>query len=86
MCDPENTKHFAIFDRCGHQLPTQACDYYSYAHHKCYAAPDLAKDVNCYRWDDGKVFHELCRFCSEKKDIEGAWKYGVGWADREKFR
>jgi len=85
MCDPKNTKQYEIYEGCGHQLPAKACDYYAYAHHKCYEAPDVAKNVNCYQWDDGKYYSGLCRFCNEGKDIERAWKYGLKWKDRENW-
>lgn len=85
MCDPKDTKRTERYTGCGHRLPAEACDYYSYAHHKCYAAPDVAKKVNCYQMKQGEIFTGLCRFCREGKDLEGVFKYGAKWQERGQY-
>lgn len=42
MCDPKNIRCYEFYDGCKHQLPKKACDYYSHAHGKCFAAADVA--------------------------------------------
>lgn len=86
MCDPKNTQTFEKFERCGHRLSKDACDYYSNEHLKCYAPADIAKEVPCYSWTKGKTYDDKCRFCKEGKDIDHAWKYGKGWAEASRFR
>ena len=85
MCDPKNTKTFRAHEGCGHRLPKDACDYYSWEHHKCYAMAPVAKDTPVYEWKNGETCSGICRFCQEGKDIQGAWRYGKGWAGREAF-
>ena len=85
MCDPKNTKTFQKYEGCGHRLPKDPCDYYSNEYWKCFAAPDKAKDVPCYTWQDGETYSGICRFCQEGKDIDHAYKYGKGWANRRFF-
>ena len=86
MCDPKNTRRYEIYEGCGHRLPKKACDYYCYAYHQCWGAPDNAKDVKVYQWKAGDYYTGLCRFCEEDKDLEGAYKYGKGWEGRERYR
>jgi hypothetical protein len=86
MCDPKDTKIFEVFDGCGHRLPKEVCNYYSNEYFQCYAAPNLAKKLPVYEWKDGKRYSEICKFCKEGKDIDGAYKYGEGWKGRELFR
>lgn len=86
MCDPDNTKEYEVYEGCGHKLPAEACDYFAYAHHKCYEHHDVAKKVECYNWKEGLYFGLKCRFCNEGKDIEKEWKYGKKWKDRKDFK
>jgi hypothetical protein len=86
MCDPKNTKQFEMYEACGHRLPAEACDSFSYEHYKCYAAPDMAKNVPAYDWKEGERFTCMCRFCEESKNINGQWKYGKKWINRVYFK
>lgn len=86
MCDPKNIRCYEFYDGCKHQLPKKACDYYSHAHGKCFAAADVAKDVNCYEWEEGENYPGLYRFCTDRKDVDGAYQYGLKWKDSAKFK
>lgn len=86
MCDPENTKQYDDYAHCKHRLPRGVCDYFSYAHQKCYAGPDFAKDVPVKTWENGEQYFGICPYCKDGKDLSKEHRFGANWKDRLLFK
>ena len=89
MC-PRKPESYSTF-RCGHELPTGFCEYFTYGLDMCLGADSDPSKPTKFEWsamtDEQNAWGD-CWFCETGKDIGlgGDYEYGKAWAGRGRFR
>lgn len=87
MCPSTNTfKHYVYCSTYGHTLPLGACNKYAPGLRMCLEDPVSPKKFNFKTMEHGGVVRDVCSFCKEGKDLDGAYLYGEYWQERQKHR
>lgn len=90
MC-PRDEKYI-YFSKCysngqeGHTLPVGACNNFAPGLNMCLSDP-----INPIKFEPKAmvctgVVKDACSFCKAGKDLDGAYRFGETWAEREKYR